>query len=153
MRYRRNLRAPGSSMSTHEFATAHRKWTGSSDRSFGIVVAIVFATIGLWPLSAGQPPRMWSLALATGFLALAALAPVLLAPLNRSWFRLGKVLYRITNPIVMGIMFFGVIMPMGFVLRMLGHDLLRLRKDSAATTYWVVREPPGPKLGSMSKQF
>ena len=124
-----------------------------SPRGFGIVFAVVFAVIGLWPLMGGESARTWALVLAGVLLALALMRPALLAPLNRLWLGLGAVLHRIVNPLVMGLMFFAIIMPTALVLRLMGKDLLRRRFHPGAESYWIPREPPGPEPQSMRNQF
>lgn len=133
--------------------TASQERRGSSDRAFGIVFAVVFAVIGLRPVLAGGAIRPWSVALAAVFLAVALLRPRLLAPLNRAWTWLGLLLHHVVNPIVMGVIFYGVVTPIGLLLRMSGKDPLRLRLDRDAATYWIERRPPGPAPGTMRRQF
>ena len=127
---------------------------GSSNRSFGLVFAVFFAIIGLLPLMHRDGPRIWSLAIA-GVFALAAVAfPSALAPLNRLWARIGALLHKGVSPIVLGILFFLVITPMGVLMRLLGKDPLRLRRDaSGAKSYWIDRTPPGPRSDSFIDQF
>ena len=126
---------------------------GSSDRSFGIVFAVVFAVIGLLPLVRGHPVHAWALVVGGIFLVVALAYPAMLAPLNRLWLRFGLLLHRIVSPLVLGIMFYLVITPMGLMMRALGKDLLRLRFDKAAASYWIDRAPPGPPPESMTDQF
>lgn len=76
-----------------------------------------------------------------------------LAPLNRLWFRFGLLLQRIAHPVVLAIIYFAVVTPTGLVLRALGKDPLRLRRDPDAATYWIRRDPPGPEPESMTRQF
>ncbi len=140
-------------MATNESAVSYRKVVRSSERSFGIVFAVVFALIALFPLWSGRPIRLWALLIAAAFLAAALLMPALLRPLSLIWYRIGLLLHRVVNPLLMGILFFGVFTPMALVIRMRGKDLLQLRRDGARQSYWITREPPGPKPGSMSKQF
>jgi hypothetical protein len=123
-----------------------------SDRSFGLVFAGVFAVIGLWPLVHHMPPRWWPLGLALVFGVLALAKAAWLHPLNVLWFRLGMLLARVVAPVVMGLVFFTCVTPIGLVMRMRGKDLLSLRR-SGETSYWVVREPPGPAPATMTKQF
>lgn len=125
----------------------------ASNRSFGLVFTIVFAVVGLWPLLDSQPPRLWALIIAGVFLLFAVAIPVLLAPLNRAWARLAELLQRIVSPIVLGFLFFVVVMPIGLLMRLLGRDLLRLKTDPEAETYWIPRSPPGPPPATMKKQF
>jgi hypothetical protein len=126
---------------------------GSSDRSFGIVFAVVFALIGLLPLAFGGTARPWALAIGGGFLLAALAVPRVLSPLNRLWLRFGLLLHRIVSPLVLGIMFFVVITPMGLLMRALGKDLLRLKLDKSLGSYWIERQPPGPPPESLTDQF
>lgn len=137
----------------HESYERSEDVRGSSDRSFGIVFAVVFAVIGLLPLLFGGGIRLWSLAVGGAFLLAALAFPSVLAPLNRIWLRFGLLLHKIVSPLILGIMFFLVITPMGVVMRALGKDLLRLRFDKAAPSYWIDRIPPGPPPESLKDQF
>ena len=140
-------------METNEAPVSHRRVVRGTDRGFGLVFAAVFAVIGLFPLWYGAFPRLWALAVAAAFAIAAFAMPRLLRPLSAIWFRIGLLLHRVVNPLLMGILFFGVFTPMGVVLRARGKDLLRLKRSPDETSYWIPREPPGPKPGSMSKQF
>ena len=137
---------------TNEPIESHRKVTAGSDRSFGIVFAIVFMLIGFAPLTHGEI-RWWAVTVAAAFAFLAFVARVLLRPLNRLWFLFGLALHHVVNPIVMGFLYYGAVVPMGLLLRALGKDLLRLKRSDETASYWITREPPGPPPGSMSKQF
>jgi hypothetical protein len=97
----------------------------------------------LWP---------WELILAALFLSAASFRPALLHPLNRLWMKLGLLLHKIVNPIVMGLLFYGTIWPTGLAMRMRGRDLLRLKREPDADTYWIAR-PPGPLPETMRDQF
>jgi hypothetical protein len=140
-------------MATNEPIQSHRKVTVGSERNFGIVFAVVFAIVGLAPLYRSGVVRWWAIALGMGFLICAYMAPWLLRPLNRLWFKFGLLLHHIVNPIVMGALYFGAVVPMGLLLRALGKDLLHLKFDKAAASYWVSRDPPAPRPGGMTKQF
>jgi len=124
-----------------------------SERAFGLVFAGFFLLVSLWPLLHRAPPRVWALPVAAAFALCAWLAPRLLAPLNRLWFRFGELLHRIVSPVALGIIFFGVITPYALVMRLFGRDALLLRKRSARPSYWVRREPPGPPPDSFRNQF
>ena len=93
------------------------------------------------------------LIVAAAFLAAALFRPALLAPLNRLWSRFGLLLGRVTNPIIMGLVFFLLITPMALILRLRGNDPLRLRLALHAKSYWIERTPPGPTPASMTEQF
>ena len=124
-----------------------------SDRSFGIVFAVVFTVIGLWPLAGNGDVRLWALGVGSAFALAALVAPASLKPLNRLWFRFGLLLHRVVNPLVMGLLFFVTITPMAWGLRLMGKDLLHRRFDGEAATYWIERQPPGPEPKSMKYQF
>jgi hypothetical protein len=81
------------------------------------------------------------------------LSPAALAPLNRVWTRFGLLLHRIVSPVVLGVMFFVVVTPMGLIMRALGKDPLRLRFDRDARSYWIDRRPPGPAPDTLNNQF
>jgi hypothetical protein len=140
-------------MQTHETVSSFRRVATGSDRKFGIIFGLVFGVLGLWPLFRHQSPHWWLILVAAMFLAAAALFPFSLTPLNRAWFRLGLVLNRIVSPVVMGGLFFGAVVPVGWYLRKRGKDPLSLKLDREAPTYWIERNPPGPAPGSLTKQF
>lgn len=124
-----------------------------SDRAFGFVFAAVFAVIGLWPMIAGGPPRLWALGVAAVFLFAALLFPKALAPLNRLWFKFGLLLHRIVSPLVMGLLFFVAVTPVALIMRLAGKDVLNLRFRRDAKSYWIERTPPGPAPDTMRRQF
>lgn len=140
-------------MATHEDLKRSHAIETSSEKSFGFVFSVVFAIIGLFPLIRGGGGRWWALGLSFGFLALALTCPRVLRPLNRAWARFGILMSKITNPLVMGILFYGVVTPVALIMRLLGKDPLRLKRDAAATTYWIERAPPGPDPKTMVHQF
>lgn len=125
----------------------------SSERSFGVVFSVVFAIVGLWPVWGQGTVRLWALGIAAGFLALALFWQAPLHPLNRLWLRFGLLLHSIVNPVIMGLLFYGTVVPTGLLMRLAGKDPLRLKRDPQASSYWVVRTPPGPAPESMSNQF
>jgi hypothetical protein len=124
-----------------------------SERAFGLVFAVVFLIIGLWPLLAELAPRYWALIVSCGFVAIALIAPKLLRPLNLIWFKFGLILHKIVNPLVMGLLFFVTITPMALIFRVMGKDTLNRQFDKSATSYWIVRNPPGPAPDTMKNQF
>ena len=140
-------------MTANESMQSHRKVTVSTERNFGIVFSVVFAIIGLARIYRGGPVRWWAIALSAAFLICAFLAPRMLRPLNHLWFRFGLLLHHVVNPLVMGAIYLGAVVPMGLILRALGKDLLHLKFDQEAASYWIRRDPPGPPPGGMTKQF
>jgi len=137
----------------HESYERREDAQGFSNRSFGLVFAAFFAIVGLLPWLFGSGVRGWALATAAAFAVAGLLFPNLLAPLARLWARIGTFLHRVVSPIVLGVMFFLVVTPIGVLMRWLGKDPLRLKFDRAAESYWIPREPPGPAPDSLKNQF
>ena len=121
----------------------------SSNRSFGIVFFIVFLLIATYPLLKGNDIRIWSLLISSGFLILGLINSKILSPLNKLWFKFGLILGKIISPLIMGVIFFFVVTPIGVVMRILKKDLLNL-KYNKKETYWI--EKTGPK-SKMKNQF
>ena len=138
---------------THESLNRDDPVRMGSDRSFGLVFSVVFVLISAAPLLGGGPVRWWALAVAVVILAVALLKASLLAPLNRLWFKFGMLLHAIVNPLIMGMIFFGLLTPTAFVMRVFRRDALRLHRQPNAPSYWIVRDPPGPPPDSMDRQF
>jgi hypothetical protein len=122
-----------------------------SERSFGFLFAAVFAIIALFPMVHGETLRAWALVIAALFLLIAIALPGILRPLNRLWMRFGLLLHRIVNPIVLGLMFCVVMVPVGFFIRLFGGRLLKT--ELKADSYWIERSPPGPDPETMRNQF
>src|SRR6056300_715647 len=109
----------------------------SSNRSFGIVFFIVFLLIALYPLSYSGEIRVWSAIISLILLVLGLLNSKILTPLNKLWFKFGVILGIIISPIIMGIIFFLVVTPIGLIMKLLGKDLLRLKYNKKDNTYWI----------------
>ena len=115
--------------------------------------ATVLLLVALAPLVHKNAPRWWASIPGIALLAAALLRPSLLAPLYRVWFQFGLLLHRIISPVVLGIMFFIVITPIGILMRTFGKDPLHLRHRSEVTSYWIPRIPPGPPPDTLRDQF
>jgi hypothetical protein len=141
------------SVSTHEDLSRDHSIKGPSNRSFGFVMTAFFLLVGLAPLRHHQPARLWAFGIAVIFLLFTLVRPRLLAPLNKAWMQLGRLLSRIMAPVVMGLLFYLVFTPAGFFYRLLGKDSLRLKSGKGTRSYWIERKPPGPKPEEMINQF
>ena len=119
-------------------------------RSFGFTVGGVLALLALAPLRHGQSPRRLLLGVALVLVSLAATRPSLLAVPNRLWSGLGDVLHRIVSPVVLGVIFFLVVTPIGILRRLRGHDPLGLRLKPSRSTYWIERDA---ESGDLRRQF
>ena len=121
----------------------------SSNRSFGIVFFIVFILIAFYPLINQGEIRIWSVFISLLFLILGIINSKILTPLNKVWFKLGIFLGKIISPIVMGLIFFLVVTPIAFLMRMLKKDLLNL-KFNKNNSYWIKKTDP---KSTMKNQF
>ena len=117
----------------------------SSNRSFGIVFFIVFLLIALYPLTYSQDIRVWSTIISIIFLVLGLLNSKILTPLNKLWFKFGIFLGKIISPIIMGIIFFLVVTPIGLLMRLLGKDLINLKYNNNES-YWIEKKGPESKM-------
>ena len=123
----------------------HKDIKIGSNRSFGIVFFVVFFLISIYPLLNDENVRLWSLILSFLFLCLGFLNSKLLTPLNKLWFKFGLLLGRIISPVIMGLIFFFVVTPIGLVMRMFKKDLLNL-KFNKNKTYWINKTGPKSKM-------
>jgi hypothetical protein len=121
----------------------------SSNRSFGIVFFIVFLLIAFYPLINQGEIRIWSALISLLFLILGIINSKILTPLNKIWFKFGIFLGKIISPVVMGIIFFLVVTPIAFLMRMLKKDLLNL-KFNKNSSYWIEKTDP---KSTMKNQF
>ena len=139
--------------STHEVFARDEKIVAGSDRSFGLVMAAAFAAVTLlnvWHVGRVWP---WTGGVAALFLAAALLRPAILHPLNLIWLKFGLLLHRVVNPVIMALLFYGTVLPTGLIMLWMGKDLLRLKRQPDAASYWIMRQPPGPVPETMKDQF
>ena len=117
----------------------------SSNKSFGIVFFLVFLLIALYPMINSGEPRLWSLGISAIFLILGMLNSKILNPLNKIWFKFGILLGKIISPLVMIIIFFIVVTPIGLLMRILKKDLLNLKFQNT-DSYWIEKIEPKSKM-------
>jgi predicted membrane protein len=121
----------------------------STNKSFGIIFFIFFLIVGIFPLLDDKDIRTWSLIISIIFLILGLLNSKFLTPLNKLWFKFGILLGNFISPIIMGLIFFTIVTPTSFMMKLAGKNLLNLKKSSKST-YWIER----PKIKSkMKDQF
>ena len=121
----------------------------SSNKSFGVVFFIIFLIVSIYPLINNGELRIWSLITAIIFLILGLINSKVLTPLNKLWFKFGLLLGKVISPLIMGIIFFLVVTPIAFIMRIIGKDLLNLKFNNKKS-YWI--EKTGPK-SKMKNQF
>jgi len=122
----------------------------SSNKSFGIVFFIVFLIIGLYPLINQEEFRVWAIFISLIFLILGLINSNLLTPLNKAWIKFGILLGNIISPLVLGIIFFLIVLPTGLLMRLLKKNFLGLKFDKNLKSYWINKEK---QLSSMKNQF
>lgn len=137
----------------HENLSGREEIKVSSNRSFGIVFTLIFLAVGTLGILRGQSAGWLFLAGSALFFVVAFARPSILGPLNRAWIKFGFLLSRVGNPIILGIVFFLVIVPMAVVRKLLSEDSLHLDFESGRESYWEKCDPPRPKRGFMTKQF
>ena len=140
------------SMQHHENFSRDFHGRGPSDSNFGWVFTAAFLLLGLWPRMHGRPIRPIWLALSAAVLLVTLIRPSLLHPANRLWTGLGRLLGKVMNPLVTGLLFFAVFTPAALILRWRRKDLLALALNPEAETYWVTRTTPD-EPSSMLNQF
>jgi hypothetical protein len=125
---------------------------GKQLRKFGALVGSIFCALGLWPaIIRGQHPRAWALAIGVLLLIAALIAPRSLGPVHRVWMMAGDGLGWINTRILLGVVFYGLITPMGLIMRLLGNDPMRRKHAPGVETYRVVKRP---RSGAhMTRQF
>jgi hypothetical protein len=138
-------------MSLHEELRRTERPEGSSNRSFGLVVAGfcgLMVVLRAW--SSGSLPVVW-LGVGLAFLLPALIYPSVLAPLNRAWTALGMLLAQVTTPVILALIFFGCFVPIGLLARLFGHEFVRLRRNPSSASYWIKRDAEQPS--AMNNQF
>ena len=123
------------------------------NRTFGLIFAAIFLIIALFPLLFGNGLRNWALIITGAFTVTALALPRALAPLNKLWAKFGMVMHKITNPILMGLVFFITVLPTGIILKLLGKDPMRRKRDESAESYWIERKPSAIKAEFFNQQF
>ncbi len=126
-----------------------------SNRSFGALFAVVFAVLAVWRgVTSGFVPWtvFWAICSAL-VLAATVFAPNALTPFNRAWMRLALFLNRIVSPVVLGVMYAVLIVPVGLGMRLMGRDALHLKKDQNAASYWRERAHGSVPPESFKNQF
>ena len=117
----------------------------SSNKSFGLVFFFVFILIGIYPILNQGNIRVWSIIIAVVFLILGLSNSRILTPLNRIWFKFGIFLGKMISPIIMGVIFFLVVTPIGLIMKILGKDLLNI-KYNKKKSYWIEKNDPKSKM-------
>ena len=129
-----------------------QKATRKELRQFGLVVGAILTVIGLWPLVVrGEPLRLWALGIGGLLIAGGGMLPQLLAPVHKGWMWVGHILGWINTRILLGIVFYALVTPIGLVFRLLGKETMRQAFAASSTTYRVVRAPRPPS--HMKNQF
>jgi hypothetical protein len=128
----------------------HFEVPSGSEKNFGIIFGVVFLLIGIYPLLRGDTILLWAVGVAFVFLVLAYLQPQVLSVPNKLWFKLGIILGAIVAPIIMLLVYFTIVVPIGLLMKLIGKDLLQQKLDGEMKSYWIKLTQP---VGSMKDQF
>ena len=141
--------------SFHEDFSRGEEVKSGTDRSFGLTVGGILVLIAVArSYFHGLGWIQYGLAgIGVALILVGLVAPHSLSPLHRAWDKLGLILFRVVNPVVLALIYAIVIVPVGFLMRVTGRDPLRLKFDAQADSYWIVRDPPGPAPDTMTNQF
>ena len=120
-----------------------------SNRNFGIVFSIVFLIIALWPFLKGEDLRIWAFIIFLIFLILGLVNAKILTPFNKIWMKFGEILGSVISPLVMGVIFFGIVTPTGLLMKLIGKDILKLKRHKN-NTYWIKKDNSN---NNMKNQF
>ena len=124
-----------------------------SNRSFGTLFVVVFALLGGLLLWRRSPAAPYLFIASGGVLLVTLFRPRALQPFNTAWMRLAYFIQLVTSPIVLGVLYFGVLTPIGALMRLRGRDPMRRSARPDQASYWIPREPPGPAPESLRDQF
>jgi hypothetical protein len=141
--------------SFHEDYHRAEEIKGSSDRGFGLTVGgilLLIALVRVWLHGLGWVQYGLG-GIGILLIVLGLVLPRSLALPNRAWTRLGLVLFKVVNPVVLGLIYGLTMVPIGLMMRLAGRDPLHRAIDRDADSYWVIREPPGPAPETMTNQF
>ena len=121
-------------------------------RNFGLIVGGIFCLIGMWPaIRHGEGLRLWAIVPGSFLVPLGLMAPALLAPVFKVWMKVGHVMGWINTRIILGVLYFGLITPMGMVMRLFGWDSMRRTLSQDVESYRVVRQ--ARPRSHMTRQF
>ena len=121
-------------------------------RNFGLLVGGVWAIIGLWPaIVRGATPRLWAVVLAVALVLPALIVPGILRPVHRVWMFVGNVLGWVNTRIILSVIFFAFVTPMGLAMRLFRDDPLHRQFDGNVGTYRVCRKRRNPT--HLKRQF
>ena len=137
----------------HEDLARHGDEPRASERNLGVTFAVVLALVAALKFYRGTDTAPYWLAAAAVFLLCAYFWTAPLRPLNLVWHKLGLLLFAVISPIVMGVVFYTTVVPIGLLMRRFGKDPLRLKIEPGARSYWIERDPPGPAGAQMKNQF
>ena len=147
------LRKNHDRLSALESGSTHEVEVGS-ERSFGAVFTVVFTAIAFWPMLEGGQPRVWAGSGAVFLALISIIRPSLLKPCNILWAKIGLLLGRFVSPIVMVFVFIIAVIPIGLIMRMMGKDILNIKKPATSiSSYWLLREVEDKEKTNMKNQF
>ena len=123
-------------------------------KKFGLFMGAVLFLGSLYLLwKQQQTYAVGGFILAGVFAALAFVGPVVLKPLQRAWMAMAVVMGFVMSRIIVAVIFYGMVTPIGLVGRLAGKKFLELKIDKAAVSYWIGREQPKTEKSDYERQF
>ena len=140
-------------MIAHESIRTHRERKRGSARAFGLAFAAVFALVGVFPIVRHREPRLWWLGAALALATVAVGYPRILDAPNRLWLAIGERLSLVTSTILVAVIYFVVVTPLGLFARLRGKDPLKTKFARTSSTYWIARDRADLTAESLTRQF
>ena len=137
----------------HENLDREEETEWFSNFSLGITFASIFLITGILLIIVGSFSGWLFLICSILFLIISLKIPIILTPLNLAWTKLGLILSKIFNPMILGVVFLLIITPIAIIRKIFGKSALHLKTKPNVESYWINRTPPGPKTGSMTRQY
>jgi len=116
------------------------KCTTSNLRKFGLLIGAILAVLGGLCLWKQNQYYSYLFILATGLIGSGVLYPLLLKPFYLIWMTIATILGWIMTRIILCIVFYFIVTPIGFFARLLGKQFLRLKIDANADSYWIKKD-------------
>jgi len=140
-------------MSDHKTTNTSPKVKPLDNRTFGLIFAAIFSLIALFPLLNDGGVRIWAISMAAVFVVASLVIPKALTPLNELWAKFGLLMHKITNPLLMGLVFFLTVLPTGIILKILRKDPMNRKRKPNEKSYWIQREQSVLTPESFDQQF
>ncbi len=123
-------------------------------RKFGFVMAGALAVIGALVLWRGRPYYVYFFGCSLLLAVFGAILPVVLMPIHKVWMTLAAILGWFMTRVILCVLFYLVLTPMGLLMRLFGKDILNMRfEPDRSSSYWVPKQAEPPEERDYQRQF